>query len=105
MASTGDVVAKFIEAYKSTPKPLKLIDCFLVFIIGTAVIQFIYCCIVGTFPFNSFLAGFMSCIGMFVLTVCLRMQIAGAVVSKQRAFGDYVIANLVLHFAVLNFIG
>jgi hypothetical protein len=33
------------------------------------------------------------------------MQIAGAMASKHRAFGDYAIANLVLHFAVLNFIG
>jgi oligosaccharyltransferase complex subunit epsilon len=68
MASTEDVVAKSIEAYTSTPKSLKLIDCFRVFSVATAVIQLMYYCIVGTFPFNSFLAGFVACIGLFVIT-------------------------------------
>lgn len=44
------------------------IDAFLVYVAATGVVQVIYCGLVGTFPFNSFLAGFMSCIGMFVLT-------------------------------------
>lgn len=30
--------------------------------------QFAYCMLVGTFPFNSFLAGFMCALGVFVLT-------------------------------------
>lgn len=38
------------------------------YVAATAIVQFVYCCLVGTFPFNSFLAGFMSCVGMFVLT-------------------------------------
>ena len=39
------------------------------------VIQFVYCCLVGTFPFNAFLSGFISCVGSFVLAVCLRLQV------------------------------
>jgi len=31
-------------------------------------VQFIYMLLVGTFPFNSFLAGFFCCVGFFVLT-------------------------------------
>ena len=31
-------------------------------------LQFIYMLLVGTFPFNSFLAGFLCCCGFFVLT-------------------------------------
>lgn len=30
--------------------------------------QFVYCMMVGSFPFNSFLAGFMCSVGCFVLT-------------------------------------
>lgn len=30
--------------------------------------QVAYCALVGTFPFNSFLAGFLSCVGVFALT-------------------------------------
>lgn len=37
--------------------------------------------------------------------VCLRMQVSGNLATKQRAFADYVIANFILHFAVLNFMG
>ena len=33
------------------------------YILITGVIQFVYCCLVGTFPFNSFLSGFISCVG------------------------------------------
>ena len=38
-------------------------------------LQFLYMLAVGTFPFNSFLAGFLSCVASFVLTMCLRLQI------------------------------
>ena len=40
-------------------------------------LQFVYCCLVGTFPFNAFLSGFISCVGSFVLGVCLRLQVIG----------------------------
>ena len=47
----------------------------------TALIQLAYCALVGTFPFNSFLAGFLPTVGMFVLTVCLRMQVVSGTVT------------------------
>ena len=34
----------------------------------SAELQFVYLLLVGSFPFNSFLAGFFSCVGFFVLT-------------------------------------
>ena len=42
---------------------------------------------------------------MFVLTVCLRMQVVSGTVTAQRAWAEYAVANLVLHLAVLNFMG
>ena len=64
----SSVVAKFYHEYgSSTSKRIKLIDAYLLYILLTGVIQFVYCCLVGTFPFNSFLSGFISCVGSFIL--------------------------------------
>ncbi|KAF9588846.1 hypothetical protein IFM89_016784 [Coptis chinensis] len=35
----------------------------------------VYMAIVGSFPFNSFLSGVLSCVGTAVLAVCLRIQV------------------------------
>ena len=70
-ASTGGVVSvvgKLLDDYKSqTPKKIKLVDAYLLCIMLTGVIQFGYCCLVGTFPFNAFLSGFISTVASFVL--------------------------------------
>jgi len=51
--SVFSVLSRFVEEYRSsTPNKLK---------------KFLYCVLVGTFPFNSFLSGFISCVGCFIL--------------------------------------
>ncbi|VDD75125.1 unnamed protein product [Mesocestoides corti] len=95
----------------STPLKLKLIDAYIVYIFVTGVIQFIYCCLVGTFPFNAFLSGFISTVASFVLAVCLRMhsnpQNKGVFPDymPEWAFGNFIFAHIVLHLAVFNFMG
>lgn len=42
-------------------------DAYLVFVLITGIAQFAYCLLVGTFPYNAFLAGFASSVGSFVL--------------------------------------
>lgn len=62
------VLHKFWSEYaKNTPKKLKIIDAYLLYVFLTGVTQFVYCCLVGTFPFNSFLSGFISCVSCFIL--------------------------------------
>lgn len=62
------VIRNFYDEYmKSTPKKLKIVDAYLAYILMTGVLQFVYCCLVGTFPFNSFLSGFICTVGCFVL--------------------------------------
>ena len=62
------VISKFYDEYmNSTPKRLKIIDAFLFYVMLTGIVQFAYCALVGTFPFNSFLSGFISCVGTFVI--------------------------------------
>ncbi|XP_006013525.1 dolichyl-diphosphooligosaccharide--protein glycosyltransferase subunit DAD1 [Latimeria chalumnae] len=106
------VVSRFVEEYlSSTPHRLKLVDSYLFYILLTGGLQFLYCLLVGTFPFNSFLSGFISCVGSFVLAVCLRIQINPQNkneflgISPERAFADFLFANVILHLVVINFIG
>ena len=71
MASLGNIwqiLVKFYDEYNvKTPQKLKIVDAYLAYIMFTGIAQFVYCCLVGTFPFNSFLAGFISSVGSFVL--------------------------------------
>lgn len=116
--------------YSSTLTPrLKLIDLFLVFLVLLGVLQFVYVILIGNFPFNAFLGGFISCVGQFVLTVSLRLQYNSSErsekeqtaekeeeeevekpvkvfdhINPERAFGDFVFASLILHFLVYHFI-
>jgi oligosaccharyltransferase complex subunit epsilon len=105
------IVGKFLSDYqKSTPTKLRLIDIYLAYVLFTGIIQFVYCCIVGTFPFNAFLAGFISCVASFVLGVNLRLQVNPENKDQfkwtnERAFGDFFFAHVVLHLVVMNFIG
>ncbi|EPQ59506.1 defender against death DAD protein [Gloeophyllum trabeum ATCC 11539] len=100
------------KAYNdTTPSRLKLIDTFLVFLMLSGIAQFLYCILVTNFPFNAFLAGFGSCVGQFVLTASLRSQVnpenRGEFkdVSPERAFADFALGSIVLHFFAFNFLG
>eukprot|EP01098_Paradermamoeba_levis_P016438 TRINITY_DN887_c0_g1_i1.p1 TRINITY_DN887_c0_g1~~TRINITY_DN887_c0_g1_i1.p1 ORF type:complete len:109 (+),score=40.55 TRINITY_DN887_c0_g1_i1:132-458(+) len=105
----GTIIAKFYEQYQeNTPKRLKIIDVFLGYVLLTGIFQFVYCALIGTFPFNSFLSGFISTVGSFVLIVCLRMQVDPTNekrYSPERAFADFLFCNVILHLFVFNFMG
>src|SRR5271170_2940285 len=56
------------KSYRAnTPNSLLIIDAFLVFLIYVGAVQFMYACLTGGYPFNSFLAGFSAAVGQFVL--------------------------------------
>lgn len=66
--SVISVISRFLEEYTTTtPNKLKVVDAYLLYILLTGALQFLYCLLVGTFPFNSFLSGFISCVGAFIL--------------------------------------
>ncbi len=68
MSSLATISSAFWASYtRSTDKHVKMIDVFMAFALVTALAQFLYCSLVGTFPFNSFLAGFGCALGAFVL--------------------------------------
>lgn len=104
------VVASLRSAYAATPVKLKIIDLYVAFALLSALVQVVYMAIVGSFPFNAFLSGVLSCIGAAVLAVCLRMQVNKENkefkdLSPARAFADFVLCNLVLHLVIMNFLG
>ncbi|KAL3229048.1 Dolichyl-diphosphooligosaccharide--protein glycosyltransferase subunit OST2 [Nakaseomyces bracarensis] len=107
-----DAFATSFQSYNKqvehNPK-LKLIDVFCVFLVLVGVIQFLFALLVrDSFPFNAFLAGFIMCVGQFVLLVSLRLQILNTVefpgISSNRSFAEFVLASLTLHFICLHFI-
>lgn len=113
----GAVNATYHEYLKSLTPRLKLIDSFLAFLVALGILQFIYVLLIGNFPFNGFLGGFIACVGQFVLTVSLRFHYASADAAKktsyispfakitpEAAFGEYTFASLILHFIVFHFI-
>ncbi|XP_020254752.1 dolichyl-diphosphooligosaccharide--protein glycosyltransferase subunit DAD1-like [Asparagus officinalis] len=104
------LIHSLLTAYAATPTNLKIIDLYVVFSIFTALIQVVYMGIVGSFPFNSFLSGVLSCVGTAVLAVCLRIQVNKdnkefKDLPPERAFADFVLCNLVLHLVIMNFLG
>ncbi|KAG6596715.1 Dolichyl-diphosphooligosaccharide--protein glycosyltransferase subunit DAD1 [Cucurbita argyrosperma subsp. argyrosperma] len=99
-----------LSAYAATPTTLKIIDLYVMYAVFTALIQVAYMAIIGSFPFNSFLSGVLSCIGTAVLAVCLRIQVNKENkefkdLAPERAFADFVLCNLVLHLVIINFLG
>ncbi|PWO00620.1 defender against death DAD protein [Tilletiopsis washingtonensis] len=94
-----------------TPARLRLLDAFMAFLVLSGVLQFVYCIAISNFPLNSFIAGFASTVGQFVLCASLRIQANEANAaefpknSPERAFGDFLFASVVLHFFVVNFLG
>ncbi|EOA28159.1 hypothetical protein CARUB_v10024348mg [Capsella rubella] len=105
-----DLFRSLRSAYVATPTNLKLIDMYVCFAVFTALIQVAYMALVGSFPFNSFLSGVLSCIGTAVLAVCLRIQVNKENkefkdLAPERAFADFVLCNIVLHLIIINFLG
>ncbi|KAK1250330.1 hypothetical protein MKX08_010333 [Trichoderma sp. CBMAI-0020] len=110
-ANWDKVLQNIYQYYMNeTPQRTKLIDVFLAFIAVVGALQFLYCILAGNYPFNAFLSGFGATVGQFVLTISLRIQTAAAnksdfpEVSPERAFADYVVCSLILHFFCVNFI-
>lgn len=86
---------------------LRLIDIMCLFMVLVAILESLFMIIIrDNFPFNAFLAGFIICVGQFVLLISLRLQLVDKFdgIGKNRAFGEFIIASLVLHFITLHFI-
>ena len=85
-----------------------MVDAFCLYAAATAIVQFVYVLLVGTFPFNSFLSSFICHVGLFSLGISLRLQISSdefKATSPERSYGDFAFCALVLFFVVFSFMG
>ncbi|CAJ0567760.1 unnamed protein product, partial [Mesorhabditis spiculigera] len=90
MSSSVKVLQNLFDNYqKTTPQKLKIVDAYMFYILLTGIFQFIYCVLVGTFPFNAFLSGFISTVASFVLAACLRIQVNEENKEDWRTYGTY----------------
>mmetsp|Transcript_33371 Transcript_33371/g.56024 ORF Transcript_33371/g.56024 Transcript_33371/m.56024 type:complete len:111 (-) Transcript_33371:47-379(-) len=110
MDSIKQVAEKVRSEYgKNLTSKLMMIDAFAVYCVVTGLVQMVYMILVGNFPFNSFLSGFICHVGLFALAVSLRLQLTSnkefSNVSPEKAFGDFVFCALVLLFVVYSFLG
>ncbi|MDI1488289.1 MAG: oligosaccharyltransferase complex subunit epsilon [Ramalina farinacea] len=110
--TTRDVLHDLWSRYTATtPQRTKLLDTFMAFLVVVGALQFVYCVVAGNYPFNAFLSGFSATVGQFVLTASLRIQTNpenegefGGTISHERAFADFVLGSVILHFFCVNFI-
>eukprot|EP00455_Lapot_gusevi_P006299 TRINITY_DN1269_c0_g3_i1.p1 TRINITY_DN1269_c0_g3~~TRINITY_DN1269_c0_g3_i1.p1 ORF type:complete len:167 (-),score=50.54 TRINITY_DN1269_c0_g3_i1:68-517(-) len=108
--SFQDVFDSFLETYQQkTPKQIQIIDIFLLYILATGILLAVYLALAGSFPFNSFLSAFLITVGQFVLIANLRLQIGNSDefkgITVNRAFVDFVLSSLLLHFMTMCFMG
>ena len=88
-ASFTAVESLWMAYSDNTPKRLKLIDAFLVFLMLSGIAQFLYCILVTNFPFNAFLAGSVPRHSSLkaLLTVGLDFRAASDSSSSLRRYG------------------
>ncbi|KAG7292530.1 hypothetical protein NEMBOFW57_002565 [Staphylotrichum longicolle] len=70
---------------RHTPQRTKLLDAFMAFLVAVGALQFLYCILAGNYTTEANKGDFPS-------------------VSPERAFADYVVCSLILHFFCVNFI-
>ncbi|KAF1742567.1 hypothetical protein MXB_924 [Myxobolus squamalis] len=106
-----EVVVLWKKYFETTEPKLLLIDSYLLIVLLIGVINFVYCILFMPKPFHIFISSFISCVGSFVLGVCLRMQLdphsekSFPEVSHRKALFDFVLSHAVLHAVVISYIG
>ncbi|EFC44526.1 predicted protein [Naegleria gruberi] len=106
------VIKTLFENYsKRTSQRVKIVDQYILLCVLVAVVQFVYCQIVGTFPFNAMLAGFFTCICSMVFAVSLRKQLNPDTAKEfktivlEKSIADFVIISILLFFVAVSYLG
>ncbi|CAN7030697.1 unnamed protein product [Brassica rapa subsp. trilocularis] len=103
-----DLLCSLHSAYLATPTNLK-IHHYLICLRSFYFLEHVsYMALVGSFSFNSFLSGVLSCTGTAFLAICLWIQVNKENkkfkdLAPKRAFADFVLSNLVFHLVIMNF--
>jgi defender against apopototic cell death 1 len=110
-SNTLIVINKIYQDYYSTPTHLMIVDAYLLYVLMVLFLQTFYFTLIGSFPFNSFLAGFFSALASLIMGFSLRLQCDPSnanvfnKIGKEKSFADFIFAHIILHLAVFNFMG
>lgn len=105
-----EIANQLWQDHKVSPIRIQAINLFMAYLMGCGVVQFVFCLLMGNYPFNAFLAGFGTNIAQFVLLANLRQQINPvnqiifAGITQKRAFMDFLLGSVILHFLAWHFI-
>jgi len=92
----------------STPPKLKMVDSLIVLSGLVFLLQVAYGVLVCRDPFNSFIAGVFCSMGIFAMTMSLRIQLSGqkdfAMHTSNMIF-EYIIGCLLMFFAAFLLMG
>merc|ERR1712222_109451 len=108
----SDIARTFETQYASkTPKLIKIVDCFILYAVTVAALQYTYLCLFGSFPYNAFLGGLFCSLGFAVLTISFRMQIDPTTLNDpdrkanlEKVFADYCVACVFLFFVAISYV-
>ena len=92
----------------STPHKLKMVDSLIVLSGFTFLLQVAYGVLVCRDPFNSFIAGVFCSMGIFAMTMSLRIQLSGQTdfeMHTSKMIFEYIIGCLLMFFAAFLLMG
>jgi len=92
----------------NTPPKLKMVDSLIVLTGLTFLLQVGYGVLVCRDPFNSFIAGVFCSMGIFGLTMSLRIQLSSQkdfAMHTSKMIFEYIIGCLLMFFAVFLLMG
>ena len=104
----NNLLTLYCRYAEKVDRKVLLCDAMMLYALTSALIVCLYLLLVGSYPFNSFLASVFCCLGVFTFTASLRLHSTSddfKHISKERAYADFALCCLVSFFIVFSFIG
>jgi len=107
-AAYSHALAKYSS---ETPEKMKMVDSLALLSLALFVVQIAYGILLGKRdPFNSFIAGTFCSLGIFALTISLRIQLSNlkesfSDYSQKQLLFEYIIGSLLMFFACFLLMG
>ena len=93
-----------VEYLDTTHPKLRMLDNLIILSLATFVIQVVYGITFNRDPFNTFIAGVFSSLGLFGLSVSLRIQLSDSTFDgkpRSKLIFEYIIGCLCLFFSAM----
>ena len=93
-----------VEYLDTTHPKLRMLDNLIILSLATFVIQVVYGITFNRDPFNTFIAGVFSSLGLFGLSVSLRIQLSDSTFDDKpmrKLIFEYIVGCLCLFFSAM----